>query len=85
MYTIKVTFLKNKESYEDKLNNLSDYHNPNPEIIEDFPPLEDTSLIDSLDLSFRVMLPLNDGEDFFYQYLNKPIFSAGEYNAKSRN
>jgi PAS domain S-box-containing protein len=80
MYTIRVHDLENNTSYESNVKNLSDYHVKNPETVENVPEYDNKNLVDCIDLSFGVLLPINDGEDFYYQYINRPIVSFGEKN-----
>jgi two-component sensor histidine kinase len=83
MYTVKVYDLENNQSYEDNLEHLDDYHSNNVKTYDNVPPFNNPKIIDCIDLSFGILLPYNDGEDFYYQYINKPIFSGSENYSKT--
>ncbi len=76
MYTLRVYDIENKISYEEDIESLGDYHSTNLVTYDNVPDFDNKGLVDCLDLSFAVLLPYNDGEDFYYQYINKPIFSG---------
>ncbi|MDD4594713.1 MAG: hypothetical protein PHY33_06350, partial [Methanobacteriaceae archaeon] len=76
MYTLRVYDIENKISYEEDIESLGDYHSTNLVTYDNVPDFDNKGLVDCLDLSFAVLLSYNDGEDFYYQYINKPIFSG---------
>ena len=77
MYTITHVDLDKNTKKAMVLEDLRDYHHFSDKIV-DVPKLEHTPVADNIDFSIGILLPYNDGEDFIYQYLNKPVFMFGD-------
>ena len=77
MYTITHVDLDKNTKKAIAIEDLRDYHHFSDKIV-DVPKLEHTPVADNIDFSIGILLPYNDGEDFIYQYLNKPVFMFGD-------